>query len=140
MIRKIGLLLMVMLISTSFAAATASQDNEYTIVPVKSDITITPRWVTTTITQGETNWHGVPISSYTTALYVDLNWGDTSDSLRLKVHTPSGQLIGTYYDSSDGVIDGRIKFAIRNSDGIDIGTWHYEVYGYSVSGTEDYYI
>ncbi|NOQ48372.1 MAG: peptidase domain-containing protein [Methanococcoides sp.] len=140
MIKKIGLLLMVMIISISFAAATASQDNGYTIVPVKSDTTITPRWVADTIAQGETNWHDKPVSSYTTSLHIDLNWGDTSDSLRLKVYTPSNQLIGTFYDSADGAIDGRINIEIRNSNGIELGTWHAEVYGYSVTSTEDYYI
>ncbi|MCM1986344.1 peptidase domain-containing protein [Methanococcoides seepicolus] len=140
MIKKIGLLLIVMLVSVSFAAATSSQDNGYTIVPVKSDITITPRWVADTITQGETNWHTRTVSSYATSLHIDLNWGDTSDSLRLRVYDPNNQLIGTFYDSFDGSIDGRINIDIRNSSGIDLGTWRYEVYGYSVSGTEDYYI
>ncbi|KGK98985.1 peptidase domain-containing protein [Methanococcoides methylutens] len=140
MIRKIGLLLMVMLISVSFAAATASQDNGYTIVPVKSDITITPRWVTNTITQGETDWHSKQVSSYTTCLHIDLNWEDSSDSLRLRVYDPDNQHVGTFYDSYDGSIDGRINIDIRNSSGIDLGTWRCEVYGYSVSGTEDYYI
>ncbi|MDY0387074.1 MAG: peptidase domain-containing protein [Methanolobus sp.] len=119
---------------------TASQDAEYTVVPAKSDNTITPRWVTDTITQDQTNWHDKPVSSYTTSLHIDLNWGDTSDSLRLKVYSPSKQLIGTFYDSADGAIDGRINIEIRNSNGIEIGTWYYEVYGDSVTGTEDYYI
>lgn len=140
MIKKIGLLLMVMIVSISLTGATASQNDEYTIIPVKSDSTVTPRWVSDTITQGETNWHDKPVSSYTTSLHIDLNWGDTSDSLRLKVYSPSNQLIGTFYDSADGVIDGRINIEIRNSNGIELGTWHAEVYGYSVSGTEDYYI
>ncbi|WP_462271960.1 fimbrial protein [Methanohalophilus sp.] len=140
MIRKIGLLLMVMLISVSIAAATASQDNGYTIVPVKSDPTIIPRWVSDTITQGETNWHGEIISSYTTSRHIDLNWGDTSDSLRLKVYSPSNQVIGIFYDNSDGVIDGRINIVITNSNGFELGTWNSQVYGYRVTGTEDYYI
>ncbi|ATU08382.1 peptidase domain-containing protein [Methanohalophilus portucalensis] len=138
--RKIGLLLMMLMLSVSFAGATISQDGEYTIVPVKSDSNITPRWVSDTITQGETNWHGKSVSSYTTSLHIDLNWGDTSDSLRLKVYNPSNQLVGTFYDSSDGVIDGRINIEIRKSGGIDLGTWHYQVYGYHVTGIEDYYI
>ncbi|OJH49715.1 hypothetical protein MPF_0503 [Methanohalophilus portucalensis FDF-1] len=131
---------MMLMLSVSFAGATISQDGEYTIVPVKSDSNITPRWVSDTITQGETNWHGKSVSSYTTSLHIDLNWGDTSDSLRLKVYNPSNQLVGTFYDSSDGVIDGRINIEIRKSGGIDLGTWHYQVYGYHVTGIEDYYI
>jgi hypothetical protein len=138
--RKIGLLLMMLMLSVSFAGATTSQDGGYTIVPVNSDSNITPRWVGDTIKQGETNWHSKSVSSYTTSLHIDLNWGDTSDSLRLKVYNPSNQLVGTFYDSSDGVIDGRINIEIRKSGGIDLGTWHYQVYGYHVTGIEDYYI
>jgi hypothetical protein len=140
MIKKIGFLLLLMLVSTSVTGATAIQDTEYTVVPVKSDNTITPRWVTDTITQDQTNWHDKPVSSYTTSLHINLNWGDTRDSLRLKVYSPSKQLIGTFYDSADSAIDGRINIEIRNSNGIETGTWYYEVYGDSVTGTEDYYI
>lgn len=140
MIKKIGFLLLLMLVSISITGATASQDAEYTVVPAKSDNTTTPRWVTDTITQDETNWHSRTVSSYTPSLHIDLDWGDTSDSLRLKVYNPSNQLVGTFYDNADGAIDGRIDIDINKSGGIDIGTWHYQVYGYSVTGTEDYYI
>ncbi|MBP2029607.1 hypothetical protein J2755_000527 [Methanohalophilus levihalophilus] len=140
MMKKIGILLIVLIFSVSFAGATANQDNGYTVVPVKSDTSITPRWVGDTITQGETNWHSKSVSSYATSLHIDLNWGDTSDSLRLKVYNPDNQLVGTFYDSSDGATDGRINIEIKKSGGIDLGTWHYEVYGYRVTGTEDYYI
>jgi len=47
-----------------------------------------------------------------------LNWGDSTDSLRLKAYTPSGALLGTYYDSADGTTDGRIHLYIQNPDGI----------------------
>ena len=116
MIKKIGFLLLLMLVSISIfiTGAAASQDAEYTVVPAKSDNTTTPRWVTDTITQDQTNWHDKPVSSYTTSLHIDLNWGDTRDSLRLKVYSPSKQLIGTFYDSADGAIDGRIDIEIRN--------------------------
>jgi hypothetical protein len=140
MIKKIGFLLMVMIVSISLTGATASQDDGYTSVPAKSDGTITPRWVSDTIAQGETNWHGEYIDYYTTSRHIDLNWGDTSDSLRLKVYSPSNELVATYYDSSDGVIDGRINMDLRNPSGIEQGLWWSEVYGYSVTGTEDYYI
>jgi hypothetical protein len=51
MIKQIGLLLIVMIVSISLTGATASQDDKYTVVPAKSDET-TLRWVTDTITQG----------------------------------------------------------------------------------------
>ena len=53
---------------------------------------------------------------------------------------PDWQCLGTYYDDADRTIDGRINIDIKNPDGIATGTWHYEVYGYEVEETEDYYI
>ncbi|WP_462273271.1 hypothetical protein [Methanohalophilus sp.] len=87
--RKIGLLLMMLMLSVSFAGATANHEDGYTIVPVKSDSSITPRWVSDTITQGETNWHSKSVSSYTPSLHIDLNWGDTSDSFLLLEKEPA---------------------------------------------------
>ena len=52
------------------------------------------------------------VSSGLTLLVIDLNWGDSTDSLRLKVYTPSGALLGTYYDNADGQTDGRIYLYI----------------------------
>lgn len=51
-------------------------------------------------------------------LEVDLNWGDTTDSLSLTIYTSGGSNLGTFYDNDDGVIC--------------------EVYGASVIGTEGY--
>ncbi|MCQ1534181.1 hypothetical protein FTO70_00400 [Methanosarcina sp. KYL-1] len=93
-----------------------------------------------TISQGETNLHGKNIGSGLTVLVVDLNWGDSTDSLRLKVYTPDGSVLGPYYDNADGTIDGRICLNIQDPNGIETGTWKYEVYGYRVTGTEDYTI
>lgn len=80
------------------------------------------------------------VGSGLTLLVVDFNWGDSTNSLRLKVYTPSGSVLGTYYDSADGTTDGRIRLNIQNPNGIEPGTWKYEVYGYKVTGTEDYTI
>ncbi|MEA1999870.1 MAG: peptidase domain-containing protein, partial [Euryarchaeota archaeon] len=110
----------------------------YTVTPAKDaggDVGI--RWIYDTITQGETNWHSKIVSTNINTLIVDLNWGDTTDSLRLRIYTPDGYVLGPYFDDDD---DGRIYFSIYNPNGIAKGTWRYEVYGYSVVGTEDYYI
>jgi hypothetical protein len=64
---------------------------------------------------------------------VDLNWGDSTDSLRLKIYMPGGSLLGTYYDNADGTIDGRIHLHIQNPNRIEKGIWIYEVYGYRVT-------
>ena len=56
------------------------------------------------------------------------------------IYTPSGSVLGPYYDNADGAVNGRIRLNIQNSNGIETGTWKYEVYGYRVTGTEDYTI
>ena len=68
------------------------------------------------------------------------NSGNSGNSLRLKIYSPDGYVFGPYFDNADGVINGRINLNINNPNGIARGTWYYEVYGYSVAGTEDYYI
>lgn len=119
----------------------SASDAEYMIIPAAIDSnSVGIRTVTDTITQGETNWHAKQVNTYTQNLLIDLNWGDTSDSLRLKVYNPSNTLIGTFYDSADGQKNGRIRIYLKNSNGIPQGTWNYQVYGYSVSGVEDYTI
>ena len=146
MTTKILALLVMLLLSASLAGAAVCEDETdatggYTVTPAKDaggDVGI--RWIYDTITQGETNWHSKIVSTNINTLNVDLNWGDPTDSLRLKVHTPDGYMLGPYFDNADGTIDGRIHFSIYNPNGIARGTWYYEVYGYSVVGTEDYYI
>lgn len=71
---------------------------------------------------------------------MDLNWGNSGNSLKLTIYSPDGYVFGPYSDDADGATNGRINLKITNPDGIAKGTWHYEVYGCSVSGTEDYYI
>ena len=131
--------------------AMAEENNEkdktlYKVTPIKDDDKdnvsddVQAKTTYDTITQGETNWHSEYVGYYTTTFDVDLNWGDSSDSLKLTIYTPDGYTLGPYYDSADGTTDGRIHLRIRNSNGIAIGTWNHRVYGYSVAGTEDYYI
>ncbi len=115
--------------------------NPYKVIPstLSNDI-VQIRTVSDTITQGETNWHSKYVGYSTTTLDVDLDWGNPSNSLKLTIYTPYGYTLGPYYDSSDGSINGRIDLDIKNSNGIATGTWHYRVYGQSVSGTETYTI
>jgi hypothetical protein len=94
---------------------------------------------TQSITQGQTITHNINVGSGVNYLEVDLNWGDTSDSLTLSVYTPSGSKLGTYRDNSDGSVNGRIHFSIDPSQGyVEQGTWKFKVYGESVSGSESY--
>lgn len=153
MLKKTALLILMILLFMSVTATAENNEKaetsiKYIVTPalvfdteietVDKDVSI--RTVYDTIRQGETNLHEKTVSSSLPLLVVDLNWGDSTDSLRLKVHTPGGSELGPYYDSADGTIDGRINLFIKNSNGIETGTWMYEVYGYRVSGTEGYTI
>lgn len=146
MTTKILVLLVMLLLSASLAGVAVCEDETdttggYTVTPAKgADGDAGIRWVYDTITQGETNWHSKIVSTNINTLNVDLNWGDTTDSLRLRIYTPDGYVLGPYFDNADGAVDGRINLDIYNPNGIAKGTWRYEVYGYSVVGTEDYYI
>lgn len=92
------------------------------------------------ISQGQTINHYVSVGSGVDYLEVDLNWGDTSDSLTLTIYNPSGsQVGGTYRDSSDGSVNGRIHLNITPSSGnVQQGSWRFKVYGESISGSEGY--
>lgn len=122
-----------------------STDNkvDYIISPAEdSSDTENPVSILSTqyISQGQTINHYVSVGSGVNYLEVDLNWGDTSDSLTLKIYNPSGtQIGGTYRDSSDGSVNGRIHINITPSGGkVQQGTWRFQVYGESVSGSESY--
>jgi hypothetical protein len=92
------------------------------------------------ISQGEYKWHPRLINYYTEYVLIDLNWGNPSNSLRLRVFTPDGYVLGPAYDSSDGSINGRIYMQISRSGGVAQGTWYAEVYGYQVAGVQSYSI
>lgn len=146
MSKILGVVAMMLLLIASFAVVSASEnsaivkDGGYVVEPGHiTDInSYGVRSVFATITQGATNWHTKSVSSFITSLNVDLNWGNPSNSLRLKVYSPDGYTFGPYYDSFDGSNNGRINFYINNPNGIAQGTWYYEVYGDSVTGTQTY--
>jgi hypothetical protein len=81
----------------------AKEDNvQYKVTPVKikevfEDGVIDVKTSSGTISQGETNWHSEYIGYYTKKLYINLDWGDTSDSLKLTIYTPDDQILGPYY-------------------------------------------
>jgi len=146
MSKRLGVVAMMLLLIASFAVVSASENSAfvkgggYVIEPGHSTgmNSISPMLISSSITQGRTNWHTKSVSSYITSLNVDLNWGNPSNSLRLKIYSPDGYTFGPYYDSFDGSNNGRINFYINNANGIAKGTWYYEVYGDHVSGTQTY--
>lgn len=146
--KKFGILLIAIAMLVSCAAAADLFETKkidmggytVTIPDIVKPTNYQVKTVSDTITQGETDWISTEISGYYTQLHIDLNWGDSSDSLRLKVYSPDYHTFGYYYDNFDGYYDGRIQLNINNNDGIAEGTWWYEVYGYDVDGVEDYSI
>jgi hypothetical protein len=78
------------------------------------------------------NWYGIT---------VDLNWGNSENSLQYTMYAADGSVAGPYYDNADGRIDGRIYICLsRNGAIIPSGTYYDRVYGYKVTGAEDYTI
>lgn len=120
-------------------AAPAVSATEYIVRPSKGDAPPPVIDIYDSITQGQTKTYATNVGTGVNWLEVDLNWGNQANSLSLTIYKPSGSSIGTYYDSSDGVIDGRIHIDIVPGQGyVESGQWKYKVYGVSVVGTEDY--
>lgn len=148
MSKRLGLVAMMLLVIASSGMVMAHEQNSaiwngnYTIEPVhNTDInSISIQSIYASITQDATNWHYKTVSSYITSMNVDLNWGNSANSLRLKIYSPDGYIFGPYYDSFDGASNGRINLNIINSNGLAQGTWRYEVYGERVTGTQYYSI
>jgi hypothetical protein len=145
MSKRLGLImLMVLLVCASSTVVSASDQKDSVavngsyVVKAAQGSDISAMTVSSTITQGTTNWHTKSVTSFITTLNVDLRWGNPSNSLRLKIYSPDGYVFGPYYDSFDGNTDGRINLNIVNANGIARGTWYYEVYGDQVAGTQAY--
>jgi hypothetical protein len=151
----IALVLLVLLVGLMAASASATKadyikkpaDDGLVFTPVSSvgptafstDGQFSTMATVYTIRQGQTNWHGKYIPSGCPGYYLDLNWGNPSNSLRLRVYGADGRIYGPFYDSSDGRIDGRILFWVTSGSGtLPPGTYYHEVYGESVYGVEDY--
>ena len=105
---------------------------------IEKNFIIHPLSVSSSIIQGQTNWHTKIVSGYYTWVEVNLDWGNTGNSLRLTIGAPDSSGYGPYYDSDDGSVDGKIHKYINCPGGVPQGTWYYTVYGYSVNGIEDY--
>lgn len=95
------------------------------------------RMSSSTITQGQTDLYSTSVPSGKTAFSPYLYWGTPSNSLSLTIRAPDS-LMGPYYDSTDGVVDGRISLRISRAGGLAQGTWKSYVYGYQVTGSQSY--
>ena len=56
------------------------------------------------ISQGQYQWQSKLVNYYTESLPFNLYWGNPSNSLRLRIFTPDGYVLGPYYDGSDGAL------------------------------------
>ena len=108
----------------AYIVTPASDDSKPPIAPLTRD----------TIEQGETDWHSLYVPSGVDELWVDLKWGDPSNSLTLTIYPPGGPTLGPYHDAGDA----EIVLRISRSSGLASGTWDFEVYGEHVQGVEDY--
>lgn len=134
----ITLICAVMLVS-GVSAQNVEINNGYIVRPVQ-DLNLAPLiqpLSAGTISQGQTVYYSKYVSSGTTSLVSDLNWGDTSDSLTLTITAPDATF-GPYSDASDGSVNGRIYLSISKTTGLTPGTWNFRVYGERVTGTQSY--
>lgn len=137
---RIKIILFIFVILALISAPGASAKEEYTIRPSTEEHQPVTIKAYSTIAQGQTKTYTTTIGTTVKKLEVDLNWGDTSDSLSLAVYTPSGAYVGKFYDNADGSVDGRIHLDITQGQNyLQSGKWTFKVRGESVVGTEDYY-
>ena len=128
------------MVAALLAAPAVSAKEGYTVRPSTEETSPVSILVYDSIIEDQTKTYTSNVGTGVNYLEVDLNWGDTTDSLSLTIYTPGGSSLGTFYDIYDGVIkDGRIHLNIDPNQGyVESGEWKYEVYGASVIGTEGY--
>lgn len=137
-------LMAILLVSIAFIpAASASSDKEVTPLPAVDTSTIESLKdagiLATAIRQGQTHTYSTTINNPDRHYFrVDLHWTPTSDSLRLTITSPTGEVFGPWTDSSDGSLDGRIQKIIQKPAGLATGAWTSKVYGQTVAGTANY--
>ncbi|WP_153015906.1 pre-peptidase C-terminal domain-containing protein [Methanofollis ethanolicus] len=133
--------LIIAAVLTPFGAAqgTIAELDGYTIAPAADENRglVELQRNDATISQGERDRYSHTVPSGTSQMNIDLNWGNSANSLFLTISAPTSA-IGTFHDADDGAIDGRIHITISKSPCIEAGTWEFVVYGEKVSGKEDY--
>ena len=78
------------------------------------------------IREGQTMYYYSDVESGANWLEVDLDWGDSTDSLSLTIYAPNGSNIRTYYDANDEIVDGRIHLDIVPNQGyVEPGQWKF---------------
>ncbi|MGP8323808.1 MAG: hypothetical protein ACT6FG_07420 [Methanosarcinaceae archaeon] len=136
---KIRTVVVLCMVAALLAAPAVSAKEGYTVRPFTEENPPVSILVYDSIIEDQTKTYTSNVGTGVNYLEVDLNWGDTTDSLSLTIYTPGGSSLGTFYDIDDGVTNGRIHLSIDPNQGyVQSGEWKYEVYGVSVIGTESY--
>lgn len=126
------------LLISGVSALNIEKTGRYTVEPAHNLHlpAITPL-VSSTITQGEVDVYSRTISSGTSSMITDLYWGNPANSLSLIIVGPDATL-GPYYDSADGIVNGRIALCVSSPSGLTPGSWKFYITGYSVTGSQTY--
>jgi hypothetical protein len=121
------------------SAKIVEEKNGYRVTTADTTLSLPDisRFSSASISQGQTQWYSTSVPVGKTSFYVDLNWGNPSNSLSLKITAPDATF-GPFSDSSDGKTDGRINMRFSKSTGLASGIWGSSVYGYQVTGTQSY--
>ena len=83
--------------------------------------------ISNSIREGQTMYYYSDVESGANYLEVDLDWGDSTDSLSLTIYAPDGSNTRTYYDADDETVDGRIHLDIVPNQGgyLEPGRWRF---------------
>ena len=135
----ITLLVCAVLLISGVSAQNIDQTSGYNVTQVKNYHlpSVVMPMIAGSISQGQTIWYYYSVSSGKTSFTADLNWENTANSLALTVVAPDGT-IGPYYDTADGIKDGRVTLVITATGSLTPGTWAVKVYGDRVTGVQTY--
>jgi len=135
---SLTILICMALLVSGVSALNVEKTRDYSVTPAGNlHIPSLKPLVTSTITQGQVVAYSRVVSPGTSSMITDLNWGNPANSLSLTIVAPGG-VLGPFYDSSDGTINGRIALSISSPTGLAPGTWTFYIEGYHVTGSQTY--
>lgn len=75
---------------------------------------------------GTTRFFRDTLPAGTPRYWMDITWNDPYRDLRVTVFSPDG-LVGTYANTANGRVDGRIFLEMEQDSGLPYGNWYYVV-------------
>jgi len=94
------LVALTMAIMLLVAPAVSAEEQKYTVRPSTSETPPDSARISDSIIEGQTKTYYSNVGSGVNYLEVDLDWGDTTDSLSMIIYKPGGSNLGTYYDGA----------------------------------------